>query len=71
MVSTLFTLSHIFINKDECPNLVEELGLYQWDSKKSEKGKEEVLKVNDHSCDALRYAIYTTTADFEVYGYKK
>lgn len=71
MVSTLFSLGHIFINKDECKNLVEELGLYQWDSKKSEHGKEEVVKTNDHSCDALRYAIYTTTANFEVYGYKK
>lgn len=68
MVSTLFSLGHIKINKDECPNLVAELGLYQWDMKKSENGKEEVIKANDHACDALRYAIYTTTPKFEVFG---
>ena len=68
MVSTLFALGHIKINKDECPNLVAELGLYQWDMKKSENGKEEVIKTNDHACDALRYAIYTTTPKFEVFG---
>lgn len=71
MVSTLFSLGHIYINKDECPNLVAELGLYQWDPKKSEKGKEEPIKQNDHSCDALRYGIFTTTTEFEVYGYKR
>lgn len=71
MVSTLFALGHIFINQDRCPNLVAELGLYQWDPKKSEAGKEEPIKQNDHSCDALRYGIYTTTTEFEIYGYKK
>ena len=69
MVGTLFGIGHIYINKDNCPNLVEELGLYKWDEKKSENGKEEVVKTNDHSCDALRYAIYTTTSEFEVYGF--
>lgn len=71
MLNTLFTLGHIKINKDECPNLVAELGLYQWDTKKSENGKEEVVKANDHACDALRYAIFTTTPKFQVYGYKE
>lgn len=71
MLSTLFALGHIKINKDNCPNLVAELGLYQWDSKKSEHGKEEVIKANDHACDALRYAIFTTTPKFMVYGYKE
>lgn len=67
MVSTLFHLGHIFINSDECPNLVAELGLYQWDPKKSEQGKEQVIKANDHSCDALRYAIFTSTPKAEVF----
>lgn len=69
MVSTLFTIGHIFINKDNCPNLVAELGLYQWDAKKSESGKEEPVKQNDHSCDALRYGIFTTTPKYAVFGY--
>lgn len=68
MVSTLFALGHIFINQDNCPNLVAELGLYQWDTKKSEAGKEEPVKTNDHSCDALRYGIFTTTTKHEVFG---
>lgn len=68
MVSTLFSLGHIFINKDNCPNLVSELGLYIWDAKKSESGKEEPVKANDHSCDALRYGIYTVTTNTEVFG---
>lgn len=68
MVSTLFSIGHIFINKDECPNLVAELGLYQWDAKKGEKGIEEPIKQNDHSCDAMRYGIFTTTSKYEVFG---
>lgn len=71
MLSVLFQMGHILINKDNCPNLVAELGLYQWDNKKAESGKQEVLKANDHSCDALRYAIYTTTPKTLVYGWRK
>lgn len=67
MLSTLFHLGHIKINKEECPNLVAELGLYQWDQRKSDKGKEEVLKTNDHACDALRYAIFSSTNKVEVF----
>lgn len=68
MVNTLFTMGHIKINKDKCPNLVQELAMYQWDAKKSERGLEEPVKQNDHSCDALRYAIFTTTFKGEIYG---
>lgn len=71
MVSTLFSIGHIFINKENCPNLVAELGLYQWNDKRSEKGKEEPLKQNDHAMDAMRYGIFTTTPEYQVYGYTK
>lgn len=37
--------------------LIKELGIYQYDSKSIKNGKEEVLKENDHACDALRYLI--------------
>ena len=67
MVFTLLDTGHIKINSDNCPNLISELGLYCWDEKKSERGKEEPLKQNDHACDALRYLIATTTPKVEVF----
>lgn len=60
-LSTLFANKMIKINKDNCPNLCVELGLYRWNEKKLNNGVEEVLKENDHCCDALRYAIMTST----------
>lgn len=60
-LSTLFANKMIKINKDNCPNLCAELGLYRWNEKKLNNGVEEVLKENDHCCDALRYAIMTST----------
>lgn len=33
------------------------MGLYQYDEKSVERGKEEPLKINDHCEDALRYLI--------------
>ena len=60
-LSTLFANKMIKINKDNCPNLCAELGLYRWNEKKLNNGVEEVLKENDHYCDALRYAIMTST----------
>ena len=67
LVYMLLSTGHIKINKDRCPHLISELGLYIWDEKKSEKGKEEPVKENDHCCDALRYFINTTTTKAEVF----
>ena len=39
------------------PWLIKEMGLYQYDEKSIEKGKEEVLKINDHGEDATRYTV--------------
>lgn len=39
------------------PWLIKEMGLYQYDEKSIEKGKEEVLKINDHCQDGTRYAV--------------
>ena len=68
MVASMLTQGRIKINKDNCPNLVMELGLYIWDDKKALRGVEAPLKTNDHSCDALRYMIFSTCSDYEVYG---
>ncbi len=41
----------------EQPKLDWELGLYEWDKKSIEKGKEVPVKENDHGCDATRYCV--------------
>ena len=37
--------------------LIKEMGIYQYDPKSIERGKEEPLKVKDHGVDAWRYLI--------------
>lgn len=38
-------------------NAIEEFGLYEYDKKSIEKGKEVPIKGNDHCMDAIRYAV--------------
>jgi hypothetical protein len=47
-----------------CAGLVTELPGYAWDDKAAKKGEDKPLKVNDHSCDALRYALHSTAHDW-------
>jgi len=42
-----------------CKNAIREFGTYVWDSKASLKGEDKPVKENDHSMDAMRYALYT------------
>lgn len=42
-----------------CIHDKEEFAAYIWDEKATERGLDEVLKVNDHCMDRNRYAIYT------------
>lgn len=58
---------------DDCPNTIREMQSYVWDPKAAERGRDEPLKKDDHSVDALRYAIAShrvTTFDADSY-YKK
>ena len=58
---------------ENCTNTIREMEGYVWDSKAAIKGYDEPLKVNDHSVDALRYAIFShkvSTFDEQAY-YKK
>ena len=55
-VQKLFTFQKLLISRRQ-PNLIKELGLYQYDEKSVERGREEPLKTNDHGCDAMRYAV--------------
>ena len=40
-----------------CETVLDEMGVYLWDEKASLAGKEQPVKQNDHSMDALRYYI--------------
>lgn len=51
-----FSFYKLFINKLQT-HLIEEMGLYKYNKDLLDKGKEEVIKTNDHCCDALRYYI--------------
>ncbi len=42
---------------ENCVNLIRELGLYRWQTIRVGNEKEEPLKDNDHTLDALRYII--------------
>lgn len=56
-VQKLFSFQRILIHQNRQKLLIKELGLYQYDPKSIEKGREEVLKVNDHAADAARYLV--------------
>ncbi|MGW4825734.1 PBSX family phage terminase large subunit, partial [Streptomyces sp. NPDC004227] len=43
-----------------CRELIAEISGYAWDDRAAEKGEDKPIKAADHSCDALRYAAYTT-----------
>ena len=44
---------------DTCPTLIKEMQSYVWDPKSIQRGEDKPLKTNDHTIDALRYAVYT------------
>ncbi|WP_232839973.1 PBSX family phage terminase large subunit [Nocardia aurea] len=45
---------------DRCPELLKEIPGYVWDTKATEKGKDEPIKLNDHGIDSTRYLLATT-----------
>jgi PBSX family phage terminase large subunit len=58
-VSSLLALDALKIH-DSCTGLLNEIPGYSWDEKAAEKGEDKPIKADDHSIDALRYAIHTT-----------
>ena len=48
----------IYITRDS-KNIIREMGSYKWKVDKNGIVLDEPIKENDHSADALRYAIYT------------
>mgnify|MGYP004658914825 FL=1 len=58
-VNTLFSQGKLLVSRG-CTNLRRELFSYSWDTEKSRQtGRDTVLKVNDHNCDAMRYVCRT------------
>lgn len=59
-VSSLLATRQLMVVGENCPNLVEEIPGYAWDPKKTAKGEDAPIKVNDHAVDGWRYAIHTS-----------
>lgn len=56
-----------------CNGVMQEISEYAWDHKATENGSDQVVKVNDHSVDAFRYAVHSSRGVWEplfrrVYG---
>lgn len=47
-----------------CEGLLGELPGYAWDEAAAERGEDKPLKVDDHSADALRYALHSTAHEW-------
>lgn len=58
LTATCFARKAVRVNK-RCKNLIRELFSYVWDTKKTDKGKEQPIKKDDHGPDALRYFVKT------------
>jgi PBSX family phage terminase large subunit len=58
-VSTLLANGRLKVHRS-CVNLINEIPGYSWDDEKADKGEDAPVKVDDHGCDAARYAIHTT-----------
>lgn len=56
LVSSLVTREMFFISK-ACPHTIREHTGYQWQEDGKGRRRESPVKENDHSCDAVRYAI--------------
>lgn len=56
IVSKFISGKNLVIQKG-CTTLIEHLQSYEWDPRAADRGEDKPLKVNDHICDSLRYAI--------------
>jgi len=48
-----------FIIHSSCKQTIRGISGYMWDSKAQARGEDKPLKVNDHTCDMVRYGLYT------------
>lgn len=64
LVASLLATRRLVIHRS-CSGLIDELPGYSWDDAEAKKGNDKPIKVNDHSCDALRYVVATTRAAWQ------
>ncbi|MEU1020245.1 PBSX family phage terminase large subunit [Streptomyces sp. NPDC005898] len=62
-VSSLLAADRLLVH-ESCEGLLAELPGYSWDPKATERGEDAPLKVDDHSADALRYAVHSTAHEW-------
>lgn len=60
-VGSLFATDRLLVS-DRCAHLIDQVPGYSWDPKKTAKGEDAPIKVDDHEADALRYAVHSTRA---------
>lgn len=66
-VAALLAHFRLFVH-ESCEGLIAEIPGYSWDDEKQlKKGIDEPIKADDHSCDALRYGIYTPEQSWRPY----
>jgi hypothetical protein len=61
LVSSLWQIDRLKVHRS-CKGLIDEIPGYSWSEAHAEKGEDVPVKADDHSCDALRYAVATTRA---------
>lgn len=58
-VASLLATKRLLVHRS-CEGLIEEFPGYSWDPDKAEKGEDVPIKAEDHSLDAMRYAVHST-----------
>ena len=58
-VSSLLGLGSLMVHRS-CKGWIDEIGGYSWDDKAALLGEDKPVKVDDHSLDAGRYALFST-----------
>ncbi len=59
LVASLLATRRLIVHSS-CRGLIGEIPGYTWDDAAAAKGEDKPVKTNDHSVDALRYAVLTT-----------
>ncbi len=62
-VSTALDSGLLYVHRS-CEGLLGELPAYAWDPAASAKGEDRPIKRDDHSADALRYAVHSTAHEW-------
>ncbi|MER8042580.1 PBSX family phage terminase large subunit [Streptomyces sp. NPDC094032] len=62
-VANLLAADRLLIHRS-CEGLLGEFPGYSWDTKATERGEDAPLKVDDHSVDAIRYAVHSTSHEW-------